>query len=194
MKIEQVATADLILYEKNPRKNDKAVGAVASSIERFGFRVPIVVGKNKVVVAGHTRLKAAQKLGLEAVPCIVAEDLTDEQLKAFRLIDNKTAELATWDMEKLIAELDTLSSDLSKDFYQLNPTPEKITLPDNSVNEKREYESMEFTFSAAEKTTVDLAIAAVLSEGVKETYGNPNRKSNALYEIVRQWGEQRKLS
>lgn len=72
-------------YENNPRINDKAVDAVAASIKEFGFKVPIIIDKNNVIVAGHTRLKAAQKLGLEEVPVIVADDLTEEQIKAFRL-------------------------------------------------------------------------------------------------------------
>ena len=96
-------------YENNPRNNDNAVAAVAASIEEFGFKVPIVVDSNYIVVAGHTRLKAAKQLGLETVPCIVADDLTEEQIKAFRLADNKTGELAGWDFEKLEAELSELS-------------------------------------------------------------------------------------
>lgn len=78
-------------YENNPRRNDKAVDAVAASIEQFGFKVPIVIDNDNVIVAGHTRYKAAGKLNMDEVPCIVADDLTPEQIKAFRLADNKTA-------------------------------------------------------------------------------------------------------
>lgn len=92
-------------YENNPRSNDKAVPAVAESIRQFGFKVPIVIDGAGVIVAGHTRHKAAESLGLEHVPCIVAEDLTDEQVRAFRLADNKTGELASWDIEQLMEEL-----------------------------------------------------------------------------------------
>lgn len=95
-------------YERNPRKNDAAVDYVKNSILEFGWRVPIVVDKNMVVVAGHTRLKAAKKIGMKSVPCIIADDLTDEQIKAFRLVDNKTQELSSWDFGKLIGELDEL--------------------------------------------------------------------------------------
>ena len=105
MKIIEKKPGDLIPYEKNPRKNVQAVDKVAASIEEFGFKVPIVIDKDGVVVAGHTRLKAALKLGLEKVPCIVADDLTEEQIKAFRLADNKTAELAEWDYSLLTQEL-----------------------------------------------------------------------------------------
>ena len=97
---------DIIPYEKNPRKNDDAVKYVAESIKQFGFKVPIVIDKNNVIVAGHTRYKASKKLGLKEVPCIVADDLTEEQIKAYRLADNKVAELAEWDFDLLGEELD----------------------------------------------------------------------------------------
>lgn len=92
-------------YENNPRKNDDAVEEVAKSIEAFGFKNPIIVDKNYVIIAGHTRLKAAIKLGLTHVPVIVAEDLTDEQANALRLADNKTGEISKWDRKKLDEEL-----------------------------------------------------------------------------------------
>ena len=95
-------------YEKNPRKNDDAVKYVAESIKQFGFKVPIVLDKNNVIVAGHTRYKAAKQLKLKEVPCIIAEDLTEEQIKAFRLADNKVAEAAEWDFDLLEIELDEI--------------------------------------------------------------------------------------
>ena len=111
MTIKEIKTSELIPYENNPRNNDAAVDPVANSIRLFGFKVPIVIDKHNVIVAGHTRWKAAQKLGLEKVPCIVADDLTEEQINAFRLADNKTAELAEWDFEKLETELAKLADD-----------------------------------------------------------------------------------
>ena len=102
-------------YEKNPRKNEDAVQYVAASIQEFGFKVPIVIDRNGVIVAGHTRYKAAQQLGMESVPCVVADDLSDEQIKAFRLADNKTAEMAGWDFEMLDIELaDILDIDMGE--------------------------------------------------------------------------------
>ena len=103
-------------YEKNPRYNDEAVGPVAKSIQEFGFKVPIVIDKDGVIVAGHTRYKAAKKLKLETVPCVVAEDLTDEQIKAFRLADNKVGEIATWDDGLLTEELESILNIDMKDF------------------------------------------------------------------------------
>lgn len=113
-KIIMMNTEKLKPYENNPRFNDKAVDAVAKSIENFGFKVPIVVDKNNVIVTGHTRLKAAQKLGLAQVPVIVADDLTPEKIKAFRLADNKVSELADWDFSKLEAELAGLEMDMTQ--------------------------------------------------------------------------------
>ncbi len=84
-------------YEKNPRKNDAAVDGVAASIREFGFKVPIIIDAAGTIIAGHTRYKAAQKLGLESVPCIQADDLSPEQVRAYRLADNKVAEAAGWD-------------------------------------------------------------------------------------------------
>lgn len=112
MQIVYKKIGELKPYKNNPRKNDGAVDAVAQSIKEFGFKVPIVIDKDGEIVAGHTRLKAAVKLGLEEVPCIVADDLTPEQVRAFRLVDNKTAELSEWDMELLVGELEDL--DLSE--------------------------------------------------------------------------------
>lgn len=105
MNIVEIAVKDLIPYEKNPRKNDSAVKFVAESIRQFGFKQPIVIDKDKVVVAGHTRLKAAKQLRIQKVPCLIADDLTDEQVKAFRLADNKVAEIAEWDIDLLDEEL-----------------------------------------------------------------------------------------
>lgn len=100
---------DLTPYENNPRKNDGAVSKVAASIREFGFKVPIVIDRNNVIVCGHTRYKAAADLGMTSVPCIVADDLTDDQIKAFRLADNKVSEFAEWDFDKLIEELSDIS-------------------------------------------------------------------------------------
>ena len=101
-------------YSRNPRNNDGAVDAVAASIKQFGFKVPIVIDTDCEIIAGHTRLKAAKKLGIAEVPCIIADDLTPDQIKAFRIADNKTAELADWDFELLQLELDDIKLDMSE--------------------------------------------------------------------------------
>lgn len=110
MKIEMWDIGRVKPYERNPRKNENAIDAVAASINEFGFRVPIVVDGEGVVIAGHTRLKAAEKLGLAKVPVHVAKELTPEQVRALRIADNKTAELSQWDMELLPLELAELKA------------------------------------------------------------------------------------
>ena len=115
MEIINKKLEELKPYENNPRFNDDAVEYVANSIKEFGFKVPIVIDKNNTIVAGHTRYKASLELGLEEVPCIVADDLTEEQIKAFRLADNKVSEKAQWDFELLDEELEDLDIDM-KDY------------------------------------------------------------------------------
>lgn len=105
LKIEYQKVSDLIPYAKNPRKNREAVNYVANSIKEFGFKNPIIIDGNNEIIAGHTRLLAAKKLGIEEVPCIRANDLSEEQIKAFRLADNKTGEFAEWDNVLLDEEL-----------------------------------------------------------------------------------------
>lgn len=111
MKIIEMEIGKIKPYEKNPRKNDASVPKLMKSIQEFGFKVPIVVDKNNVIVTGHTRYKAAIKLGLDVVPCIVANDLTDKQIKAYRLADNKVSEFSVWDYDLLGEELGELSDD-----------------------------------------------------------------------------------
>lgn len=108
MNIVERSLTEIQPYENNPRKNDAAVKYVAESIKQFGFKVPIVIDKNGIIVAGHTRYKAAKKLKMKTVPCIIADDLTEEQIKAFRLADNKVSEKAEWDFDLLSIEMDDL--------------------------------------------------------------------------------------
>lgn len=141
MEVIDKKIAELIPYAENPRKNDQAVNAVAASIREFGFKVPIVIDSAGVIVAGHTRLKAALMLGLETVPCVVADDLTEDQIKAFRLADNKTAELAEWDLALLDEEIAELTDiDMSQFGFdtqlvaaapEIQEDPEEDTLPES---------------------------------------------------------------
>lgn len=116
MNVVTMKVSDLIPYENNPRKNDKAVKYVAESIKQFGFKVPIVIDSNNSVVCGHTRLKACKKLQINEVPCIIADDLTEEQIRAFRVADNKVSEQAEWDFELLNEEINALSDFDFEDF------------------------------------------------------------------------------
>ena len=116
IKIIYKNVGELVPYEKNPRKNTKAVKYVANSISEFGFKVPIVIDENNVVICGHTRVLASEKLGLNEVPCIIAKDLTEEQIKAFRLADNKVSEKAEWDFDLLNEEMDEIFNFDMTDF------------------------------------------------------------------------------
>ena len=145
MQIVYKTIEELKPYKNNPRNNDGAVDAVAASIKEFGFKVPIVIDADGEIIAGHTRLKAAKKLGLSEVPCIIADDLTPDQIKAFRLADNKTAELADWDFELLQLELDEIKLDMS-DFgfdtvipgepYEDDYEPEPPDEPKTKIGDK----------------------------------------------------------
>ena len=136
MNVIDMNIKDIKPYEKNPRKNDDAVQYVMKSIEEFGFKVPIVIDKDNVIVAGHTRYKASKKLKLETVPCIVADDLTDEQIKAFRLADDKVNEKAEWDFDLLDAELDDILNidmdALGFDFDLIEEEPKPVEREDLS--------------------------------------------------------------
>ena len=139
MKVEITDVDALIPYENNPRKNEEAVKAVMESIKEFGFKNPIIVDKENVIIAGHTRLKAAKKLGLQTVPVIRAEDLTPQQVKAFRIADNKTAEIAEWDADLLAVELQDLT-DLFTGFAGV----ELETLLGNAAEVEKTEEDFDF--------------------------------------------------
>ena len=195
LKIIEKTTAELIPYENNPRINDGAVDAVAESIKEFGFKVPIVIDSGNVIVAGHTRLKAAKKLGMEKVPCITADDLTPEQVKAFRLIDNKTHEFSTWS-----------EKDLSKELVELtNFNLQKFGFDESEIKSAEiSAVGVEENFSSTEQTAQEefrLAVllhkkqAEFIREAMKtvgepqENFGNKDKAGNQIYEIIRQWKE-----
>lgn len=142
--------SEITPYKNNPRNNDEAVGPVAESIKEFGFKVPIVVDKNGEIINGHTRYKAAQKLGLETVPVIVADDLSEEQIKAFRLADNKVGEIAVWDLDLLNEELnDILDLDMSAFGFELEIDDE------NQENLDADFEEIEDDSVYPDKPVID---------------------------------------
>lgn len=198
IKIIEKKVADLVPYENNARINDGAVDAVANSIKEFGIKNPIIIDRDNVIVCGHTRIKACEKLGIEKVPCVVADDLTDEQIKAFRIADNSTAQIAEWDLEKLQAELENIDMDmvqfgLQEQIEEIeksldNGYGEEFTLPDG---DKSEICQMTFTLHERQAELIKEAIKEVKND-IIETFGNQNGNGNALYEVVRQWAEQKK--
>lgn len=194
MNILTLSLGEIHPYGKNPRKNDKAVDAVAESIRQYGFLVPLVISKEYEIIAGHTRYKAARKLGLAKVPCVIADELTEEQIKAFRLVDNKVGELAEWDVDLLPLELADIAQDLSPFGFEAiseDEFGEKFTL---DSGEKKPYQQISLTLHDKQAELILACIDYVHAHGeVKETFGNENHKGNGVYEVVRQWAEQRKL-
>lgn len=120
-------------YENNPRINAQAIKYVAKSIEEFGFQVPLVIDKDGIIVTGHTRYEASKKLKLKEVPCIIADDLTEKQIKMFRLADNKVSETSTWNYELLEKEMSGIVDINLEDFGF-----EKIKI--TTIEEKPEYD------------------------------------------------------
>lgn len=116
LKITYMNVDELVPYENNPRYNDEAVEKVALSIKEFGFKVPIIIDEDNNIIAGHTRLKASKEIGLEEVPCIMVNDLSEEQIKAFRIADNKVSEFAEWDFSLLEKELEEIENINMEDF------------------------------------------------------------------------------
>lgn len=163
MKIVELDVNSLINYDNNPRDNERAIKPVSDSIKQFGFKVPIIVDKNNVIVAGHTRLAAAKLLKMDKVPCIVADDLTEEQIAAFRLADNRVSEFAEWNFDKLEEELEKITDidmadfgfkvledidwaeveDLSEDSYEA-PKKEMLECPNcHHIDSKNHFKKVE---------------------------------------------------
>ena len=193
MNVINMMIDDLIPYENNPRVNDEAVKYVANSIKEFGFKVPIIVDKNNVIVAGHTRYKACKELGIKNVPVIIADDLNEEQIKAFRLADNKVSEKAEWNFNMLdeeLADLDIDMSDFGFDKLDINVDDygTDFELPEGDKNEICQ---ITFTLHEKQKELIEYAMNQV-KDDIEETFGNNNSNGNAIYEVVRQWAEQKK--
>jgi len=194
MNIKQHKLTDLHPYARNPRKNDGAVDAVAESIRQYGFLVPLVISTEREIIAGHTRYKAAQQLGLTTVPCVVADELDEEQIRAFRLVDNKVCELAEWDVELLPLELADIAADLSAFGFEAiseDQFGEDFTLDDG---DKKPFQQISLTLHDKQAELLHAAIAHVYEcNEVKETFGNENKNGNGMYEVVRQWAAQKNL-
>lgn len=137
LKIVMMNVKDLIPYDNNPRINDNSVEYVKNSIKNFGFKVPLVIDKNNVVVCGHTRLKASEELNLKEVPCVVADDLSEAQIKAFRLADNKVSEMSLWDKKKLDIELEDIRlEDIDMEEYGFTLASDDFFVEDYKENER----------------------------------------------------------
>lgn len=193
MEIKLINIDEIIPYENNPRNNDEAVEPVANSIKEFGFKVPIVIDDKMIIVTGHTRYKAAKKLNLKTVPCIIADDLNEEQIRAFRLADNKVSEIATWDYNVLNFELENIL-DLDMTMFDFDMSGIDDTFGTDfelSDEDKGELEQITFTLHNEQAEFIRYSLTKV--EDCTETFGNTNKNGNALYELVKQWAEQKTL-
>lgn len=189
MNIKMMDVAKLVPYENNPRVNHEAVEYVANSIKEFGFKVPIVVDGDNVVVTGHTRLLAVKKLGITQVPVVVADDLTGEQVKAFRLADNKVGEIAEWDFNALALELSEIDINMEllgfeSDEISINDFDDDFELPSG----EKGLGQITFTLANEQIELINHVLDGV-EMSLADTYGNTNVKGNKLYEVVKQWAE-----
>lgn len=141
MEIENIPIIDIIPYKNNPRKNDKGVDILVKSIKKFGFLVPIILDDKNIIVSGHTRIKAAIKLKLETVPVIYTENLSDDQIKAFRIMDNKSHELSEWNYNLLKEEFHDLEDTYSFDYTGFE-VPEITEIWEKEIIEPLSTESM----------------------------------------------------
>ena len=210
MNIVKIKTEDLIPYVNNPRNNENAVDKVASSIAEFGFKNPIIIDKNNVVINGHTRLLASKKLGLKEVPVIKADDLTEAQVKAFRITDNKTSEYAEWNEELLKLELEQLEGmnfDLECTGFDMDDIEQMLNLGfDYSEDEfgedfelpsgdKKPIQQRTFTLHDNQASLIDFVIDKArerYNDDEVETFGNTNKNGNLLYMVVKEWVEQKR--
>jgi hypothetical protein len=192
----RVAVDKLIPYANNAKQHsDSQVTKIASSIREFGFLNPVLIDASYNVIAGHGRILAAKKLQMDEVPCLFVEGLTDAQRKAYILADNRLSELGEWDMNLVGLELGELDADgfdvdlLGFDNIDLDEEyGTDFSLPDG---DKPEIVTMTFTLHEEQKGLIEYAMEAVKDDAT-ETFGNTNKNGNALYEVVRQWAEQRR--
>ena len=169
MKIIYKKLEDLKLYKNNPRYNDEAVEYVANSIKEFGFKVPIIIDKNNEIITGHTRYKASKQLGLEEVPCIIADDLSEEQIKAFRLADNKVSEKSQWNYDLLDAELnDILDIDMSEFDFNLNELIDDNEIERTDLSDKV-FEKYEIIIKCSDENDLEEKYNKLIEEGYECT-------------------------
>lgn len=144
MKIIHVPLSGIHPYENNPRHNEGAVEVVARSMQTFGVQIPLMLDEEHTIICGHTRLKAAQKLGLETLPCIIVSDLPEAKITALRLVDNKVAEATKWDVMQLRSELEAITSiDMAELFGMVPPSAEELDAAIDELNDTKPKEKEE---------------------------------------------------
>jgi ParB-like chromosome segregation protein Spo0J len=196
MKIEIADINSIQPYINNPRKlKDSAIEKVSKSIKEFGFRQPIVVDTNRIIVVGHTRYRASKKLGLKEVPITIAENLTQEQINAYRIADNRTNEEAEWDYkllqeefsnlfdEKFNLELTGFNEDELKKYLALEEDF-KVDLPEINDEDKQPFQQITFTLHNKQYEIVQKALDYIKKQNIDDSI-NDNRNGNAITEICK---------
>ena len=193
MKIESASLDSIIPYARNPRVNAAAVSKVAASIKEFGPQQPIVVDSDNVIIAGHTRLLAAQQLKLDSFPVTIASDLSDAQVKAYRIADNRVGEISTWDGDMLKLEIDELlanGGDLDWTGFDVEALDELLGIvdeldgmPDMPDGDKPEFQAITFTLHDSQAEQVREAMAAANAIGPYIDSPNENSNGNAIARV-----------
>lgn len=196
LKIAYIPIDELKPYERNNKKHiDYDIDEIAKSIEKYGFNDPIGIWKDNVIIEGHGRLEACKKLGITEVPCVRLDHLTDKQRREYAIMHNKTSELAEYDFDNLKLEIDDLDlSDFDINFGldDENVSPDDFGEDFQLANgDKPEICQMTFTLHEKQKELIDYALN-ITKENISETFGNTNNNGNALYEVIKEWAEQRK--
>lgn len=182
LQIVMMDPADLIPYERNPRQNEATALKLKKSIEEFGFKNPVILDDNNVIVAGHARTKAAMMLGLKEIPCTYARGLTEDEINAFRIADNKTAELAGWDYDKLVEEMTALAeAGFDLEFSGFNEAEQLYYAEPDAAPEKPDREAYREYQQDAEESVIQAFNVAIVCEGeedkawLQELIGEPKR-------------------
>ena len=195
--VQEVTLTKLVPYENNAKKHPQdQIDLLIRSINEYGFINPCLIDKDFKVIAGHGRIEAAKQMGMDKVPCLFVEGLTEAQYKAYVLADNRLSELGEWDMNLVgmeLGELEALDFDIDIiGFDNLDYGSDEFgtdfTLPDG---DKPDICQMTYTLSAQQKELIESALDEVKKD-IGEYFGNTNKNGNALYEVVRQWEEQKK--
>ena len=196
MKIEIADINSIKPYENNPRKlSEKAIEKVAMSLKEYGFRQPIVVDKNRIIVVGHTRFRASKKLGFKEVPITIADNLTPEQINGYRIADNRTSQESEWDFQPLQKELSDLAdlnfnleltgfNDSELDNYITFENDVDIDLPDIPNEDKKPFQQITFTLHNTQFDIVKNAVDYIKKQNIDDTI-NDNRNGNAITEICK---------
>ena len=184
MEIREISISRLKEYENNPRNNDLAVEKVKLSIKKFGFLFPIVIDLNYVIVCGHTRVRACKMLGIQNVPCIIADELTEEQINLFRLIDNKTSEYSEWDFEKLQNELSLVDLTIGENQLLL----EQFELNAELIDIPAEVAELDVdTFNYLDSKPSRSSVSTIRTSGVESHSDKQNLKNEIIPQEVDEW-------